>query len=254
MRVSLEGASALVTGGTSGIGAEVVRQLGAVGAQVAVVGRDRERLTAMCAPNRRLHAVEADLAEEDACAAVAARTNKLFERLDVVVHAAGIFLPGAFGDTSLENLQRSLAVNLVAPFRLTQAVLPQLRAGSSIVFVSSVAGHVGLTGEAAYSASKAGVEGLTRALAMELAPKGIRVNAVAPGFTETPMNADFRSKDASIAAGAVQATLANRLGRPEDIATAIVFLASPAASFIWGAVMPVDGGYPTSHVQLKREW
>jgi NAD(P)-dependent dehydrogenase (short-subunit alcohol dehydrogenase family) len=254
----LRGASALVTGGTSGIGAEVARQLAQAGATVAVVGRDEARLASMgqySAPGAaKIHPIEADLTDETACREVAGRTKELFATLDIVVHAAGVFVPRPFDKTTREDLAQALAANVVGPFTLTQALLPQLRTGSTIIFVSSVAGHVGLTREAAYSASKAAVEGLTRALAVELADRGIRVNCVAPGFTATPMNEKFRKRDSSLVARAEQATMAGRLGRPEDIAAAVLFLASPAASFIWGAVLPVDGGYPVSDVQIGRKW
>jgi NAD(P)-dependent dehydrogenase (short-subunit alcohol dehydrogenase family) len=254
----LVGATALVTGGSSGIGAEVARQLVRSGANVAVVGRDATRLAEIVAydggAGAKIHTIEAELLDDAAWPAIAARTNDLFPVLDIVVHAAGIFIPQPFEETTQEDLTQSLAVNLIGPFMLTQALMTQLRSGSTIIFVSSVAGHVGLTREAAYSASKAGIEGLTRALAVELADRRIRVNCVAPGFTATPMNEAFRQKDSSIVSRAQQATLAGRLGRPEDIAAAVVFLASPAASFIWGTVLSVDGGYPVSPVQVARQW
>jgi NAD(P)-dependent dehydrogenase (short-subunit alcohol dehydrogenase family) len=225
---------------------------------VAVVGRDLERLAALqreCGDDGGvIHTIQADLADEAVLSAVADRTDQLFGVLDIVVHGAGVFIPRPFEETTSAELGQSIAVNVVAPFLLTQALMPQLRPGSTIVFVSSVAGHVGLTREAAYSASKGAIESLTRALAVELAGRGIRVNAVAPGFTATPMNEGFRTDDPSIVEGAKQATLARRLGRPEDIAAAIVFLASPEASFIWGTVLPVDGGYPVSAVQVARDW
>jgi NAD(P)-dependent dehydrogenase (short-subunit alcohol dehydrogenase family) len=140
--------------------------------------------------------------------------------------------------------------NVRAPFRLLQAALRHLEeSGGVVVFISSISGHVGFANDSAYAATKAAVDALVRCLSIELAPRGVRVNAIAPGFTETPMNEKFR-EDPSMVDRAVMSTPAGRLGKPYDIAAAVAFLASDAASYIHGAIIPVDGNYPTSSIQL----
>jgi glucose 1-dehydrogenase len=136
-----------------------------------------------------------------------------------------------------------------APFALTQAALPHLNRDSAVVFIGSISGHVGFANESAYAATKAAVDGLTRALAIELAPRGVRVNCVAPGFTSSPMNAVFREGSPDVIQRVVESTLSKRLGRVEDVAAAVLFVASDAASQIYGVVLPVDGGYPISSIQ-----
>jgi NAD(P)-dependent dehydrogenase (short-subunit alcohol dehydrogenase family) len=140
-------------------------------------------------------------------------------------------------------------VNVTAPFVLAQAAVPRMPRGSAIALISSVSARVGMAGQTAYSVTKAALEGLARTLAVELSPRGIRVNAIAPGFIATPMNESLRSDPARVLERE-QAILAGRLGRPADIADAVAYLLSDAASFITGTVLAVDGGYPTASIQL----
>jgi NAD(P)-dependent dehydrogenase (short-subunit alcohol dehydrogenase family) len=165
-----------------------------------------------------------------------------FGRLDAVVHAAGIFEPVPFAEAPAESFDRQWRTNVRAPYLITQAALPHLGAGSSVVFISSIAGHVGFPNSTAYCATKGALELLTRALAMELSPRGIRVNCIAPGNVHTPMNADLRAlpgyEDACN-----ELTPAGRFGEPEEIAAAVRFFLSDAASYVHGASLLVDGGW-----------
>jgi NAD(P)-dependent dehydrogenase (short-subunit alcohol dehydrogenase family) len=171
--------------------------------------------------------------------------------LDILVSAAGIYKSQPIAETSSEDLDQVWAINVRAPYRLVQAALEHLqRDGGAVIFISSVTGHVGFANESAYAATKAALDGLVRALAVELAPWGIRVNGVAPGFTETPMNEAFRRHDEHLVERAIRCIPAGRLAQPRDIASAVAFLASEAASYIQGAIIPVDGNYPTSSMQL----
>jgi len=250
----LTGRTALVTGASSGIGAAAARRLAAAGARLLLVARDRERLERVRAElepgaDHRLFAVE--LTDDAAVAALAERIGSEIGPLDALVQCAGVFDPKPFEQISAAELDRTWAVNVRAPFLLAQALVPWMAEPAAIVFVSSVSGHVPMAHQAAYGTTKSAVDGLARTLAVELAPRGIRVNAVAPGFTATAMNEHLRREE-----GRVEriegATLAARLGRPEEIAEAIAYLVSDAAAFVYGQVLNVDGGYPVSHIQTRR--
>jgi NAD(P)-dependent dehydrogenase (short-subunit alcohol dehydrogenase family) len=249
----MQGRVAVVTGASSGIGAAAARHLAALGAHVILVGRDTERLrgalegTRTAGADGRHVAIAADLTDAADIEEIARAVQEGPARVDVLVHSAGIYEPTPFGAITATDLDRVWGINLRAPFLLTQALVPMMPGGASIVFVSSASGRIGVADETAYCASKSGLDGLMRALAVELAP-AIRVNTVAPGFTKTPMNEELR-RDSSAVVRAEQAILANRLGNTDDVAQAITYLASDAASFVYGAILPVDGGYPISHIQ-----
>jgi NAD(P)-dependent dehydrogenase (short-subunit alcohol dehydrogenase family) len=243
---SLEGRVALVTGASSGIGAASAAELAARGAHVLLTGRDerrlREQADAIGAPDR-CEIMAADLTTEDAPEALAARCVQRFVRIDVLVHTAGIYENLPFERATMESFDRQHAVNVRAPYALTLAALPHLGECASVVFISSVFGQIGLAGATGYCATKGAIEQLTRTLALELAPRGIRVNSVAPGFILTALNEANFGSDTPIKRAVEADTPAGRIGDVQEVAPAVAFLASDDASFVQGATLVVDGGW-----------
>jgi len=249
----LDGRVALITGGASGIGAAAARLFSAEGAAVAVVDRDGDgaaRLVEILGGDGPALAVAADVTDREAVEDATARTVATFGRLDVVYNNAGA--PAGFGpvgDLAPADWNLCLAVNATGTLFCTQAALPHLRAagGGSIVNQSSVAALVGIPGLAAYSAAKGAVVALTRTLAVELAPDGIRVNAICAGTVDTPMARPLLAArgQGDVELGArltAERYPIGRIGTPEEIARAALFLASDESSFVTGAVLTADGG------------
>jgi NAD(P)-dependent dehydrogenase (short-subunit alcohol dehydrogenase family) len=239
---TLDGKVAVVTGASSGIGAAIARAMSDAGARVVVTGRDEERLRACADSIGEHHIVVADLGDDDAPRRIVAETIGAFGALNVLVHSAGIFFPKPFAEAPLEEFDLQFRINVRAPYALTQAALPHLRPGGAAVFVSSIAGHVGFPSSTAYCGTKGAIELMTKSLALELAPLGVRVNAIAPGNVHTPMNDRlFESKEYEQAM--IARTPFGRVGVVEDIAPVVVFLASDAARYIHGESILVDGGW-----------
>jgi NAD(P)-dependent dehydrogenase (short-subunit alcohol dehydrogenase family) len=239
---SLEGKVAIVTGASSGIGFSIAEAMSEAGAKVVLVGRDEERLR-RCAERCREHLVVAvDLIVDDAPARIVTETLSAFGAVDSIVHSAGIFWPKPLAEAPLEDFDMQWRVNVRAPYALTQAALPHLQRDSSVTFVSSIAGQVAFPNSAAYCATKGAIEQLTKALAVELSPVGVRVNAIAPGNIRTPMNEELL-KSKEYEQMYLDGTPYGRVGVVEDIAPLAVFLASDAARYIHGESILVDGGW-----------
>jgi NAD(P)-dependent dehydrogenase (short-subunit alcohol dehydrogenase family) len=235
----LQGQKALVTGGTQGIGAAVALQLAAMGAQVIAAGLPPAEGWNEDHP---LSAAGIRLTELDVSDAQS--VSQLFsglDQLDILVNCAGIIRRGAEHD--LDVFEQVIAVNLTGTMRVCSAARALLaRRGGSIVNLASMLSFFGGALVPAYSASKGGISQLTRSLALAYAAEGIRVNAVAPGWIATPLTQALQD-DEERSRALLQRTPLGRWGQPEDVAQVAAFLCTPAASFMTGAIVPVDGGY-----------
>ncbi len=242
---TLKGKVAIVTGGAQGIGAAIVLQLAEAGADVAVVdiNEAKAKETAALAGSKgvRAEAFAVDVSNTEAVKNVVGEIAKRFGRVDVLVNNAGITRDGLLMTMSEQDWDLVLAVNLKSIFNFTKAVArPMIKQkAGSIVNISSVVGLMGNGGQINYSASKAGVIGVTKSSAKELASRNIRVNAICPGYIQTAMTDKLDEKART---ALIDHIPSKRLGQPEDVAAAVVFLASDAASYITGETLRVDGG------------
>jgi NAD(P)-dependent dehydrogenase (short-subunit alcohol dehydrogenase family) len=240
----------IVAGGASGIGLACVQAFRADGHDVVIADRARNAAEHEAAQPRsgRAWAVPCDLADSGAPRRAVESAVFLLGRLDVAVVTAGVLRSAPLDDWTASEWDHSLAVNLRAPFLLTQAAAPHLAlsACASVILTSSTGAFRGHAGMPAYHASKAGLLGLIRSLADELSPAGIRVNAICPGWIDTPFNDPFWSfqQDPAAAVRALEGSIpSRRQGSPEEVADVVRFLASPAARYVTGTAIVVDGGY-----------
>jgi 3-oxoacyl-[acyl-carrier protein] reductase len=242
---TLEDRVALVTGGARGIGRAIALRLAQEGAKVAVVdvteagaqtARDIEQAT-----GRATTFFRADISKEAEAKAAVAAVEEALGPVDILVNNAGITRDGLVLVMDESDWDAVLAVNLKGAFLMSKAVLRGMikRRRGSIVSISSVVGRRGNAGQVNYSAAKAGLIGLTKSLAREVASRNVRVNAVAPGYIETEMTAALEEKARNALISQIPL---NRIGSPDDVADAVVFLAGDSASFVTGAVLAVDGG------------
>jgi NAD(P)-dependent dehydrogenase (short-subunit alcohol dehydrogenase family) len=243
------GRTLLISGGASGIGAAVAELYSAGGGRVAILDLDGDRARAKAAELPGSIGLAADVTDEDAVNAAVASTLEGCGGINAVVCSAGYVLHRSLGRLALADWQRMLDVHVTGAFLVIRAALEPLRAagGGSIVNVSSTGGLVGHPKLAAYAAAKAALIGFSRQLAVDLGPEGIRVNTVAPGDTRTPMTVPLYEQlgRGDLADGESQIAAKNvlgRLGEPGEIAEAIAFLLSDAASFCTGSLLVIDGG------------
>jgi gluconate 5-dehydrogenase len=245
----LDGQVALITGASQGLGLAMARGLATHGAQVWINGRDGDRLQATVDTLHaefpgQINALLCDVADEEAALAGIKRLLRHSKRLDILINNVGQRHRAPLAELDAQALRDLLEVNLVGAWTLSRATAEVMRqqGSGSIINITSIAGPIARAGDAAYTTAKGALDAMTRALAAELGPHGIRVNAIAPGYFATDTNAAM-AQDTGVAQWLQQRTSLGRWGQPEEIAGAAVFLASPAASYVTGHTLVVDGGY-----------
>jgi gluconate 5-dehydrogenase len=242
---SLRGELALITGGGTGIGLAMARSMQAAGATVVLVGRRESELQAAAQSiGQGVGYVVHDITQFDAAQALVDRVTKDFGPISILVNNAGIHLKKPAVDTSVEEFQKVLSTHILGAHALTRLVVPGMieRKRGSVLFTASMASLFGIPLVIAYTAAKSAMGGMVKGYATELSPHGIRVNAIAPGWIETEMSRKAMDGDPARKAKILGRTPMAKFGKPEDIGWAAVYLSSPAASFVTGVMLPVDGG------------
>lgn len=237
--------TAIVTGGGSGIGMAIAHSFVQAGIRTIIVGRDNEKLAAAQKSLGPLcHTLSCDLSVLHSIPDMVAQLRNEYGAIDILVNNAGINLKKEFTEVTDAEFQTILTTNVSAVFALSREIVKgMLEQGSGVIInISSMASQYGLPKVIAYTASKAAIEGMTKAMAVELSPKGIRVNCIAPGFIATDMSARALNNDPERKQKVLSRTPMGALGTPEDVGSAARFLASDAARYITGVVLRVDGG------------
>jgi 3-oxoacyl-[acyl-carrier protein] reductase len=238
----LTGKTALVTGATGGIGEAVARALHARGATLAVSGTRQEKLEALAADlKERAHVLACNLGDKAEVDALVGKAEAAMGQLDILVNNAGINRDNIFVRMRDEEWDEVLAIDLTAGFRLTRAAMRGMmkRRHGRVISITSVVGTTGNPGQANYAAAKAGMAGMTKALAQEVATRGVTVNCIAPGMIETAMTEALNDKQRETILGRIPM---GRLGTPAEVAAAVVYLASGEASYVTGQTLHVNGG------------
>lgn len=238
----LNGKSALVTGASGGIGAAIARALHGAGARVALSGTRVERLEALAGElGEGSHVVAADLADRDAAANLAKAAEEALGELDIVINNAGLTRDGLAMRMKAEDWDTVLTVDLTSAFLISQGALRGMmkRRWGRIINITSVVGATGNPGQANYAAAKAGLTGMSKALAQEVASRGITVNCVAPGFIETAMTDALAEAQRDTILGRIPS---GRMGSADEVAACVAFLASEEAAYVTGQTLHVNGG------------
>lgn len=242
---SLDGHRALITGGGSGLGLGIARCFAAQGAEVVIVGRSMDRLTAaQAAIGPHVHAIAYDVTDVDGAEAFAAGVADAFGPVSILVNNAGGTVKKPIAEMQVSEFRDVLETHVTGAFALTRAFLPQLRSGGrgSVLFTASMSSFLGIPFVAGYSAAKSAHVGMVRALATELAPDGVRVNGVAPGWIDTALFRQATANDPARRAKIMGRIPMARVGTEADIGWAMTYLASDAANYVTGHVLVVDGG------------
>jgi 3-oxoacyl-[acyl-carrier protein] reductase len=238
----LTGKTALVTGATGGIGGAIARALHKQGATIAISGTRREALDQMANELKdRVHVLPCNLADKDQVEALVPQAEAAMEKLDILVANAGITRDNLFVQLNDEDWESVININLTATFRLSRAAMKTMmrRRHGRIIGITSVVGVTGNPGQGNYTAAKAGMIGMMKSIAKEYARRGVTANCVAPGFIASPMTDKLNDKQRE---AILQMVPANRLGSGEDIAAAVVYLASDEAAYVTGQTLHVNGG------------
>jgi len=238
----LSGKGALVTGATGGIGGAIAKTLHTQGATVAISGTNTEKLETLSNElGERVFVLPCDLRDRPAVVALAESAEKVLGQVDILVNNAGITHDNLFMRMKDDEWDDVIAVNLTSIFTLTRGILRGMmrRRAGRIVNIASISGVLGNPGQGNYAASKAGLVGMTKSLAREVAARGITANCISPGFISTPMTDALTAKQVEAIAAAIPA---QSFGNPEDIAAAVIFFASDEASYVTGETMHVNGG------------
>ena len=238
----LTGRNALVTGASGGIGGAIARALHAAGATVALSGTRTEPLEALAAElGGRAHVLPCNLSDMEAVEALPKQAAEAMGSVDILINNAGITRDNLFMRMSDDEWQSVLNVNLTATMKLCKGVMRGMMKTrwGRIVNISSIVGATGNPGQGNYAASKAGMVGMTKSLAYEVASRGITANAVAPGFITSPMTDKLNDDQRGVILGQIPT---GRIGEPEEVAAAVLYLASPEASYVTGSVLHVNGG------------
>jgi len=245
----LEGKTALITGGTTGIGRATAELFIQHGARVAITGQDEKRVAeAAAALGPNAIGIRADVSVAADMDELARRLKAHFGQLDIVFANAGIAKPRALAEIDAAHIDEQLGVNVKGVLYTVQKTLPLLRKGASVILTASTVAELGTAGMSVYAATKAAVRSLARSLSAELAPQGVRVNVVSPGPIETPIFGKLGLPDAAVQAWAGEITAKvplGRFGQPHEVAKAVLFLASDDSSYMLGENILVDGGMAT---------
>jgi NAD(P)-dependent dehydrogenase (short-subunit alcohol dehydrogenase family) len=236
---------AIITGGATGIGFAIAKKYVENNIRAVLVGRDKAKLKDSCQKLGKLSSwIYCDLSKLDSIPEIVQKVINKQGKIDILVNNAGMNLKKEMLDVTDDEYQKIILTNQSSTFSLTRAVTGFMKEQESgtILNISSMAAHYGLPFVIAYAASKSAIEGMTRSMAVELAPLGIRVNCIAPGFITTNMSSTALDKDPERKKKVLSRTPMGRLGKPEEVADAAFFLVSEAASYITGVVLPVDGG------------
>jgi len=236
---------AIITGGASGLGLATAKKFTQENILTYIIGRNRERLeTAAKELGGNCIPLAGDLSSLSTLPQLVQQIHQAQGHIDILVNNAGINLKKSLTEVTDDEFQKIILTNLTSVFSITREVAKQMIAQGSgnIINISSMAAHYGLPKVIAYTASKAGIEGMTRALAVELSPSGIRVNCIAPGFIATAMSSTALDNDPERKQKVLSRTPMGKLGKPEDVASAAYFLTTEEAAFMTGVILPVDGG------------